>query len=151
MAWRHYEMRGTGETLVLDETGLPVPASYTSGLILTDRTDAFTGYFVKLTLKTGIEFWGEHRRSLRLALKSLASNLDTVALRLRCSGVDPRWHESPLSMDSGWGYFDFYPEAIHMFAPVPQPVLLDDDLDRQITEAVEEMRFNFQVAGMSKK
>jgi hypothetical protein len=119
MAWQHYEVRGSGDVrVVVEETGA-LSARYTTGIISTGKTRVFAGYFVGLVLPSGTEFTGEDEHSLRRALMRLASDLSAVLIELQCAGLDPGWQESGLSENSGYGYFTFYPEAIHMLAAVP--------------------------------
>lgn len=59
MAWRHYEVRGTGQVMVLDHEGSAIDATYSSGLVSTGKTRVFAGYFVRLVLAAGTEFTGE--------------------------------------------------------------------------------------------
>jgi len=141
MAWRHYEVRGTGQVMVLDHEGAAIDATYSSGLVSTGKTRVFAGYFVRLVLASGTEFTGEDGHSLRAALLRLSSNISAVRLELRCSGIDPRWRESGLSENSGWGYFIFWPEAVHMMSAVPESIQADNEaLDREIAEAVSSMQ-----------
>lgn len=143
MAWRHYEVRGAGDVpVVIEETGA-VSARYTTGIVSTGKTRVFAGYFVGLVLPSGTEFTSEDEHSLRRALVRLASNLSAVLIGLQCAGLDPRWQESGLSENSGYGYFTFYPEAVHMLAPVPPMPDRDDAIDRLIVEAVNGMRIGW--------
>ena len=141
MAWRHYEVRRRGHVYVDDTYLRNVQASYSLGIISTGKSRVFCGYYVTLVLASGTEFTGEDEHSLRSALLRLASNLSAVNLAITCSGLDPRWQESGLSENTGWGYFVFWPEAVHMMSPVPtaaEPLM--NDLDRQISEAVAGLR-----------
>lgn len=150
MEWRHYEVRDQGTALVLDKDGVAIDATYSLGLVSTGRSRVFAGYFVKLILATGTEFMGEDEHSLRPALWQLASSLSSVGLELRCSGLDQRWRESGLSVDTGWGYFMFYPEAVHMMAAVPEAVRSEGEaLDREISEAVSNMRIGVRLTSAS--
>lgn len=143
MAWRNYEVRGGGDVHVVNEQGGLLPASYATGLVLTGKTRVFAGYFVKLALSSGTEFTGEDSHSLRSALLRLASNLSAVRLALDCAGLDPRWRESGLSENTGYGYFIFHPEAVHMMAAVPAISADHDPLDEMIAEAVSRMRIGW--------
>ncbi len=140
MGWRHYEGRGTGNVSLLNGEGANISAIYESGLVLTGRSRVFAGYYVRVTLPSETEFTGEDEHSLRSALLRLASNLAAGKLILTCSGLDPRWRQSGLSENTGWGYFPFYPEAVHMMSPIPESVEHVDELDREIREAVSDMR-----------
>lgn len=141
MTWRHYEVRSRGNIDVTDSGLLYIQASYSLGIVSTGKSRVFAGYYVTLVLASGTEFTGEDEHSLRSALLRLGSNLSAVNLAITCSGLDPRWRESGLSENTGWGYFVFWPEAVHMMSPVPttaQPP--EDDLDRLISEAVAGLR-----------
>lgn len=141
MVWRHYEVRHTGQVVLIDQTGGRITAEYESGLVATGRTRVFAGYFVRLTLPGGTEFLGEDEHSLRSALLRLASNMSAVRLAPQCAGLDPRWRESGLSENSGFGYFVFYPEPVHMMDPMPSTLEAGDGgIDAEIREAVEGMR-----------
>ena len=139
MAWRHYEGRDKGTVAVLDADSLPILTTYEHGIVSTGRTRVF----VRATLPSGTEFTGEDEHSVRSALLRLAFNLSAVNLTLKCSGLDPRWRESGLSENTGWGYFVFDPEVVHMMSPVPQTVGESHDLDREIMEAVSSMRIGW--------
>ena len=141
MAWRHYEVRHTGQVVLIDQTGGQITAEYESGLVATGKTRVFAGYFVRLTLPSGTEFLGEDEHSLRSALLRLASNMSAVKLVPQCSGLDPRWRESGLSENSGFGYFVFHPEPVHMMDPTPSALKVNKtDIDGEIREAVAGMR-----------
>lgn len=140
MGWRHYEGRGRGDVALVNGEGACVPATYEHGLVLTGRSRVFAGYYVRVTLASETEFTGEDEHSLRSALLRLASNLAAGKLILTCSGLDPRWRQSGLSENTGWGYLPFYPEAVHMMSPIPESVEHVDELDREIREAVSDMR-----------
>lgn len=141
MVWRHYEIRARGKVSVLGDDGVAIDATYNSGLVATGKTRVFAGYFVRLTLPGGTEFLGEDEHSLRAALLRLASNMSAVKLVLQCAGLDPRWRESGLSENSGYGYFVFYPEPVHMMEPMPSTLEAGDaGIDAAIREAVEGMR-----------
>lgn len=144
MAWRHYEGRSTGDVPVVIEQGDTLSATYTTGIVSTGRTRVFAGYFVGLVLPSGTEFTGEDEHSLRRALRRLAANLSSVRIDLQCAGLDPRWQESGLSENSGYGYFTCYPEAVHMMAPVPQLPEPDAEIDRLIVETVNQMRIGWK-------
>lgn len=122
MAWRHYEVRNTGQVGISDHTGRRITAKYERGVVATGRMRVFAGYFVRVTLLSGTEFLGENEHSLRSALLRLASNLSAVKMTLCCSGTDPRWRESALSENSGYGYFVFYPDPVDMMSPIPRSV-----------------------------
>ncbi|WP_156460697.1 hypothetical protein [Sphingomonas sp. Leaf339] len=141
MAWRHYEVRHTGQVVLIDQTGGQITAEYESGLVATGKTRVFAGYFVRLTLPSETVFLGEDEHALRSALLRLASNMSAVKLAPQCAGLDPRWRESGLSENSGFGYFVFYPDPVHMMDPMPSPLEADDaGTDAKIREAVRGMR-----------
>lgn len=116
MAWRHYEVRITGQVKLTDEQAF---ANFETGFVHTGKSRVFAGYFVRVTTTNGTVFLGEDRHSIRAALSRLAGDMFAVNLILPCSGLDPRWLESGLSQNSGWGYFPPHTEAIHMMCPVP--------------------------------
>lgn len=140
MGWRHYEGRKKGNVLLLDGDGARIHATYEHGLVLTGRSRVFAGYYVCVTLPNETEFTGEDEHSLHSALLRLASNLAAGKLILTCSGLDPRWRQSGLSENTGWGYLPFYPEAVHMMSPIPESVEHVDELDREIREATSDMQ-----------
>jgi hypothetical protein len=143
MAWRHYEVRSTGDVPVVIEQCDILSATYTTGIVSTGKRRVFAGYFVALVLPSGTEFTGEDEHSLRRALRRLAANLSSVRIDLQCAGLDPRWQESGLSENSGYGYFTFYPEAVHMMASVPPTPDEAVVIDRLIVEAVSQMRLGW--------
>jgi len=145
MEWRHNEVRAAGAAILVDRDGLPVTATYKMGIVSTGRSRVFAGHFVKLVLASETEFTGEDEHSMRSALWRLASNLSSVKLELRCSGLDERWWESGLSANTGWGYFATYPKAVHMMTQVQEQVEQETSaLDREIKEAVSGMRVGRQ-------
>ena len=144
MEWRHYEVRASGATLIEDD-GRTIAATYEMGIVSTGRSRVFAGHFIRVTLPSGTEFTGENEHSLRSALWRLASNLSAVDFQLCCAGLDPGWRESGLSVDTGWGYFVFYPEPVHMMSAVPDMVEpTDDTLDKEIRETVAGMRIDIR-------
>lgn len=141
MAWRHYETRHEGAISLCSGKGATVVVTYRYGIVSTGRSRVFAGHFIQAVLPSGTEFMGENEHSLRSALLRLASNLSVVNLTTNCSGLDPRWRESGLSENTGWGYFVFWPEAVHIMSPVPPSVdKKDSDLDCEIHEAVSNMQ-----------
>jgi hypothetical protein len=140
MAWRHYETRNEGTVSLCDGKDATVLATYRHGIVSTGRSRVFAGHFVQVILPSGTEFTGEDEHSLRSALLRLASSLSSVDLITTCSGLDPRWRESGLSENTGWGYFVFYPEAVHMMTPIPPSVEKRDALDREKSGTVSGMR-----------
>lgn len=145
MKWRHYEAFEWGVAQVRDEAGDPMAAPYSLGCVRTGNSRVFVGYFVQMTLTNGMIFTGEDRRSLRSALRRLASSLADAKLGVRWSGLDQRWQESGLSADTGWGYFELYPEAVHMLAAVPQSLQTKDgQLEQMIAEAISTMKIGLE-------
>lgn len=140
MAWRHYEGRHTGQVGLINQSGELSAAEYEHGLVATGKTRVFAGYFVRLTLPGGTEFLGEDEHSLRSALLRLSSNMSAVRLAPECSGLDPRWRESGLSENTGYGYFIFYPESVHMMDPVPSTLEVNTGVDVEIRKAVAGMQ-----------
>lgn len=119
MDWRHYEVRATGAAVLVTDKGASVAVAYEMGVVATGRTRVWAGYFVRVMLPGETEFSGENERSLRRALRTLAVSLAAMRLELRCVGLDERWSESGLSVDTGWGYIDGHDRAIHMMDAVP--------------------------------
>jgi hypothetical protein len=142
MAWRHYEVRASGATLIEDDDN-PIAATYEMGIISTGLSRVFAGHFVSITLPSGTDFSGEDEHSLRAALRKLAAHLAAVDLELRCFGMEDDFSESGLSADTGFGYLPGYDSAIHMM-DVPskeeRAANEDDDIDRLVRNAVEGMR-----------
>lgn len=144
MEWRHYEVRASGATLIEDDDR-PIAATYEMGIVSTGRSRMFAGHFVRISLPSGTEFSGEDEHSLRAALRKLAFHLSVVNLQLRCAGLDARFEESGLSVDTGYGYAPFHDGAIHMMDP-PPPLrgTEDQDIDGLIREVVAAIRIDFQ-------
>ena len=145
MRWRHYETREHGLVSALRHRGGAVAATYSIGTTSTGKNRVFAGHFVSVTLHDGDAFTGEDAHSLRRALRKVARQLSVMDTELTCAGLDPRWRESGLSVDTGWGYFDFYGAAVHMMDAVP-PILSPNDpaLNRMIREAIASMQIGLR-------
>ncbi len=140
MEWRHYEVRASGATLI-EDGGRPIAATYEMGIVSTGRSRVFAGHFVRIILPSGTGLSGEDEHSLRAALRKLAFHLSIVNLQLRCAGLDTRFEESGLSIDTGYGYASFDDGAIHMMDPPPVFKSTEEqDIDGIIREAIDGMR-----------
>ncbi|WP_150131875.1 hypothetical protein [Sphingomonas carotinifaciens] len=127
----------------MNKDGVPLAATYEMGIVSTGRSRVFAGHFVGVTLPSGTEFSGEDEHSLRAALRKLDAHLGAVDLELRSVGLDPRFSESGLSVDTGWGYVPGEEGAVHMMDVPPErecSTSKDDDIDQLVRDAVKGMR-----------
>lgn len=136
--WRHYEVRRSGECIVLDRHDEKL-VSYEMGTVETGRSRVFAGYFVHITLGDDKQITAEDAGSLVHALRRLASNISASGPRLNCVGLSTQWRESGLSENTGFGYFGPHQQPMHMMDEMPDDGG-DGSLDRIVHEAVEGMR-----------
>ena len=106
--WKHYSGREhVAYIALLRSDGPPgrltaVKARY--GLIHTGRARVFHGYFVEVSGPSGETWLGEHRYSLRGALRDAARRLEDDGWSLSAIGLTCDWRETGLSENSGYGY-----------------------------------------------
>lgn len=143
MVWRHYETRQSGTCEVQATEGNEL-TRFNIGLVETGTTRVFAGHFVRLLFADHDPITGEDAHSLRAALRRLAHNIEPLGLTLNCAGLSPKFSESGLSVDTGWGYWGPRSEPIHMMDPMP-PTEQTDDLDDMIREAVDGLRIGIGV------
>lgn len=67
MAWRHYEVRQSGDCQMQDENGIS-SLRFTMGIVETGKQHVFSGHFVCLILTDHDPITGEDEHSLRAAL-----------------------------------------------------------------------------------
>lgn len=144
MAWRHYEVRQSGECEVQNGPHGSL-AQFEIGIVGTGRARVFAGHFVRLALNDGEQIAGEHEQSLRGALWRLARNISPLGYVLNCAGISAEFNESGLSVDTGWGYWGHQKEPIHMMDPLPAGAEDPGDLDEMIREAVEGMQIDISL------
>jgi hypothetical protein len=114
MGWRHYDVRAAGMVTILGKSGVPVAVPYELGFVDTGRSRVFAGYFVRVTLDTEGVISSEDDHSFFRAVCKLAALLKEMSLTLICAGTDPRWAESGLSFNSGWGYLPDHDAPVHI-------------------------------------
>lgn len=113
MIWKKYQPRCSAECHI-DFNGKGSVVSFEMGIFETGRSRVFAGYFVRVRGPDGEGWMGESALSMRKALRALDDEIAGNGGRLLCVGLDPRFRESGLSVDTGYGYIDDYPSAIHM-------------------------------------
>ena len=118
MEWRHYDVRAAGMVTVLDNNGLPIEVPYELGFVDNGRSRVFSGYFVRVRLDTEGVTSSEDEHSFFRAVRKLAALLDKMCLTLICAGTDPRWAESGLSFNSGWGYLPDHDDPVHIMKTI---------------------------------
>ena len=141
MTWQHHEVRSAG-AITLMRGGIPLQATYEIGIISTGKTWVFDRHFVRVVFSDG-QISGAHKHSLRAALRDLRDALFALKIELFCVGLDLRWVESGLSVDTGWGYWEQQPKPVHIMNPIPCALSPDAALDAEIREAVAGMRIGF--------
>lgn len=113
MIWKKYRARREGECHV-DLNGEDVIADFEMGIIETGRQREYSGHYIKMLGPNGEEWLGEDASSVRAALCALDEDVGRDGGRLLCAGLLDGFQESGLSVDTGYGYIDGYPRAIHM-------------------------------------
>ena len=113
MDWRKYQPRRTGECYI-DLDGEGILAEFEMGIIETGRQRVFAGHYIKVLGPEGEEWLGEDASSMRAALRALDEDVGRDGGRLLCAGLHDGFHESGLSTDTGYGYIQGYPRAVHM-------------------------------------
>lgn len=84
------------------------------GTCSTGRQRVFAGYYFEATLPTGSTVIGENSHGLRRALRTFEARLNAAGWTLDAIGLDPEWHETGLSADSGFGYHPSFSGPVHM-------------------------------------
>lgn len=113
MDWKKYRQRRTGECHI-DLNGEGILAEFEIGIIETGRQRVFSGHYIKVLGPDGEEWLGEDASSMRAALRALDEDMGHDGVRLLCAGILDGFGESGLSVDTGYGYIDGYPRAVHM-------------------------------------
>ncbi len=127
--WKHYSGREHAAFIApLSTDGRPgrllaVKARY--GLVQTGRSRVFHAYFVEVSAPSGETWLGEHRYSLRGALRDTAHQLEGDGWSLSAVGLTCDWRESGLSENSGYGYHPDHEGAVLMLEPLPEDVHQD--------------------------
>jgi hypothetical protein len=89
------------------------------GLVHTGRSRVFHGYFVEVSGQSGEAWTGEHRYSLRGALRDVARKMKEEGWSLSAIGLSSLWHETGLTGNSGYGYHPDHDGAVMMLEPLP--------------------------------
>ncbi len=144
MAWRHYEVRQSGDCQMQDENRIS-SSRFTMGIVETGKQRVFSGHFVCLILTDHDPITGEDEHSLRAALWKLARNIEPLGIRLNCVGLSAAFSESGLSMNTGWGYWGQHSKPMHMMDPLPSADGRDDPIDDIIREAVDGMQIGVSI------
>lgn len=113
MSWKKHRPRREGECHI-DLNGEGVIAEFEMGIIETGRQRVFSGHYIMVRGPEGEEWLGEDASSMRAALRALDEDVERDGGRLLCAGLHDGFHESGLSMDTGYGYLHGYPRAVHM-------------------------------------
>lgn len=113
MIWKKYQQRRTGECHI-DLNGEGILAEFEMGIIETGRQGVFFGHYIKVLGPDCEEWLGEDASSMRAALRALDEDIGRDGGRLLCAGLLDGFQESGLSVDTGYGYIDSYPRAVHM-------------------------------------
>ena len=111
-AWKQYV--GINRRCLATDGAATVEVTGSCGTVLTGRSEAFHGYFVRIVGPYPHEWLGTHRHSLKKALINAAEASERSGWKLLCIGLDSLWGESGLSWNSGWGYHPDYSEAVNM-------------------------------------
>jgi len=113
MIWKNHRLRRESECHV-NLNGEDVIADFEMGIIETGRQCVFSGHYIKVIGPDGEEWLGEDASSMRAALRALDAEIEGDGGRLLCAGLLDGFHESGLSMDTGYGYIRGYSRAVHM-------------------------------------
>ncbi|MFO1255189.1 MAG: hypothetical protein U1E37_05910 [Sphingomonadaceae bacterium] len=143
MNWRYYESWVTGNTCVI-EGKYSYTCPFEIGQIATGKQRVFYGFFVRIHLHDGKLVAGEDRHTLRDALFDLNRLLEDRGMLLLAAGLEPRFSESCLSFNTGFGYLSDCDFAVHMMdIPPPRDRNPEADLfvEGLIREAVDGMSF----------
>lgn len=124
MDWKNYRPRRTGECH-MDLNGNGILAEFEMGITETGRQRVFSGHYIKVLGPEGEEWLGEDASSMRAALWALDEDIGHDGGRLLCAGLLGGFRESGLSVDTGYGYIDGYPRAVHMMER-PRLIALDE-------------------------
>ena len=96
----------------------PLEAKVEFGTVATGRQAVWAGFFVRVEVD-GQQWLAEDPYSLRRALRGVEAKLNSDGISLHVIGLDPEWHESGLSGNTGWGYHPELDGAVHMLTPPP--------------------------------
>lgn len=149
MNWRHYESWARGKTCVI-EGKYSYTCDFQIGQITTGKQRVDHGFFVRIHLHDGALVTGEDRYTLRDALFDLNRQLEEKGMLLLAAGLEPRFSESGLSFNSGFGYLSDCDHAVHMMEiPPPRDRNPEADLfvEALIRQAVDGMSFGRNTTG----
>lgn len=149
MNWRHYESWQTGKTCVI-EGKYSYTCPFEIGQIATGKQRVFHGFFVRIHLHDGTLVTGEDRHTLRDTLFDLNRQLEDRGMLLLAAGLEPRFSESALSFNTGFGYLSDCDHAVHMMEiPTPRDRNPEPDLyvEALIRQAVDGMSFGRNTTG----
>jgi hypothetical protein len=115
--WRHRVRRQAGPCRFYRENGDIVDGEWEWGYCETGRQRVADGFYV-VVRSPDAEYLGSDQYSLVEALRKCGATCLENDLSLDMVGLSPRYRESGLSENSGWGYHpDHAPAAVSMFAP----------------------------------
>jgi len=141
MGWKNYEPWRIGDALISDD-GHTIGAIFEMGTVTTGRQRVFHRYYIRVYVRDGSEFTGEDPYQLKAALSNLDHQLRAQNYLLLVAGLDPRFSESGLSFNSGFGYLPEIKDAVHMM-DIPPPSKHDPEneevVEAMIREAVDGM------------
>jgi hypothetical protein len=131
-AWKRYEGRDRRCRLVFLKSDrseeaeiVEVPAQ--CGVVLTGKQKVHQGWFCSVVLSSGEMVAAENSHILREALRKLEERLNELGWSLDAIGLDPRWQETGLSSNTGYGYHPGVAGAVHMFEPRSSALLAGAD------------------------
>jgi len=122
MVWKKHRAHREGECHV-NLNGEGIIAQFEMGIVETGRQRVYSGNYVKVIGPDGEEWLGEDASSMRDALRALDEDIGRDGGRLLCAGLVDGFYESGLSVDTGYGYIDGYPRAVHMMERPRLPAL----------------------------
>lgn len=96
------------------------------GDVLTGRQAVLQGQFVSIVLPTGEELIGEHPRWLYDALRDVSGKAEQEGWTVLAIGRTPRFRETGLSANSGFGIHPSFPDRhVHFLEPPPNDTIED--------------------------
>jgi hypothetical protein len=120
--WKKHQAHREGKCYV-NLNGEGIIARFEMGIIETGRQRVYAGNYIKAIGPDGEEWLGEDASSMLKALRALDEDIERDRGRLLCAGLLDGFHESGLSVDTGYGYIDGYPRAVHMMERPRLPAL----------------------------
>lgn len=137
MNWKKHRQRRGGECHI-DLRGEGIVAEFEMGIIETGRQRVFAGHYIKVLGPDSEEWLGEDTTSMRAALRALDEDIGHDGGRLLCAGLLDGFRESGLSVDTGYGYIDGYPRAVHMMER-PRLIALDEAAAASVPNGAAEL------------